>query len=189
VQAARTSSGPSAQAVSLADGVKLGRPGARVTIELYEDPLCAKCATLEKTVGGQLRAWIDTRTATVKYYVVALLDRQSPSRYPSRAAAAMYCAADAGRFRDYHDLLFASQPAPGSEPTDAQLIALGRRVGIADPSFGQCVTSKKYADFVTRISGQASSGGVLATPTVLVDGSPVQDVSLTGITAAVTAAL
>jgi protein-disulfide isomerase/uncharacterized membrane protein YphA (DoxX/SURF4 family) len=189
VQAARTSSGPSAQPVSLTDGVKLGRPGARVMIELYEDPLCANCATLEKTSAGQLRTWIDTRTATVKYYVVALLDGQSPSRYPSRAAAAMYCAADAGRFREYHDLLFTNEPAAGSEPTDDQLIAAGSRAGITGPSFAQCVKSKKYADFVSRISDQASRDGVLSTPTVLVDGDPVQNVSLTGLTAAVNAAL
>ena len=49
--------------------------------------------------------------------------------------------------------------------------------------------TKKYADFVSRISDRASQDGVLATPTVLVDGSPVQDVTLAGITAAVDAAV
>jgi hypothetical protein len=51
------------------------------------------------------------------------------------------------------------------------------------------VKSKKYADFVSKISDAASQGGILATPTLLVDGKPIQDVSLAGITAAVNSAL
>ena len=60
--------------------------------------------------------------------------------------------------------------------------------GITGPqadAFGQCVTSKKYADFVSRISDKANRGGILTTPTLLVDGRPVQQVTLAGITAAV----
>jgi protein-disulfide isomerase len=192
VQAARTTHSPSPQAVSVTDGVKLGRPGARVSIELYEDPLCANCKTFEETAGPQLKAWIDSSTASVKYYVVSYLNSQSPTQYPSRAAAAMYCAADAGRFREFHDLVFGDQPVPGADVTDDELIADGPRAGITGPqqdAFSRCVKSKKYAGLVAQISDQASQGGVLATPTLLVDGKPVQDVSLAGVTAAVNAAL
>jgi protein-disulfide isomerase len=192
VQAARTPDGPSPQAVSVADGVQLGRSGARVTIELYEDPLCANCKTFEETAGPQLQEWLDSSTATVKYYVVSYLDNQSPTRYPSRAAAAMYCAADAGRFREYHDIVFGDQPVPGADVTDDELITDGPRAGITgaqQAAFSQCVKSKKYAGFVSQISDKASRDGILATPTLLVDGRPVQDVSLAGVTAAVNAAL
>jgi protein-disulfide isomerase len=192
VQAARTPNSPSPQAVSIADGVELGRSGARVSIELYEDPLCANCKTFAKTAGPQLQDWINSSTASVKYYVVSYLNSQSPTQYPSRAAAAMYCAADAGRFREYHDILFGDQPTPGSDITDAELIADGPRAGITgaqQDAFSQCVKSKKYAEFVSQISAQASQDGILATPTLFVDGKPVQDVSLAGVTAAVNSAL
>jgi protein-disulfide isomerase len=192
VQAARVPHGPSPQAVTLADGVSLGRSGARVTIELYEDPACPNCATFEQSAGGQLQQWISSSTASVKYHVVSYLDSQSPTKYSTRAAAAIYCAADAGRFREYHDLLLGNPPAPGSNVTDAQLVAVAPRAGITGPAadtFSQCVKSKKYEDFVSRISDQASRDGVLATPALLVDGSPVQQVTLAGITAAVNAAL
>lgn len=192
VQAARGPNQPSPQAVSLDNGVMLGRSGARVTIEVYEDPACVNCATFEQTAGAQLQEWMDSSTARVKYYVVSYMDSQSPTKYSSRAAAAMYCAADAGRFREYHDVLFGKQPTPGSNVTDDQLIADAAGVGITGPradAFGQCVKSKKYADLVSRISGQASQAGILTTPTLFVDGQPVQQVTLAGITAAVTAAL
>jgi protein-disulfide isomerase len=195
IQAARVSAGngPAPQSVSLSDGVQLGRSGARVTIEVYEDPQCPVCANFESRVGPQLQRWLDSGTARVHYFVIGVLDTQSTTRYSSRAAAAMYCAADAGRFQPYHDLLFANQPAERSAGlSDDQLISLGQRAGIAgtqSQTFSQCVKTKKYVDFVARMSDQASRDGVLGIPTVLVDGSPVQEVTLPGVTAAVDAAV
>ena len=178
--------------MSLANGVELGRSGARVSIEVYEDPLCANCKTFDETAGPQLQSWINSSTASVKYFVLSYLNSQSATEYSSRAAAAMYCAADAGRFLEYHDIVFGDQPTPGSDITDDELIADGPRAGITgaqQTAFSHCVTSKKYADLVSKISDQASQSGILATPTLLVDGKPVQDVSLEGVTSAVNAAL
>ena len=192
VQAARTPDPPSPQPVSISNGVELGRSGARVTIELYEDPLCTNCKTFVETAGPQLQTWLDSSTAKIKYYVVSYLNGQSPTRYPSRAAEAMYCAADAGRFREYHDIVFGDQPTPGADVTNDELIADGPRAGITgerQTAFAQCVKSGKYSEFVSKISDKANQDGIFATPTLLVDGKPVQDVSLAGITAAVNAAL
>jgi len=192
VQAARTPDPPSPQPVSISNGVELGRSGARVTIELYEDPLCTNCKTFVETAGPQLQTWLDSSTAKIKYYVVSYLNGQSPTRYPSRAAEAMYCAADAGRFREYHDIVFGDQPTPGADVTNDELIADGPRAGITgaqQTAFAQCVKSGKYADFVSKISDKASQDGIFATPTLLVDGKPVQEVSLAAVTAAVNAAL
>ena len=192
VQAARTPDPPSPQPVSISNGVELGRSGARVTIDLYEDPLCTNCKTFVETAGPQLQTWLDSSTAKIKYYVVSYLNGQSPTRYPSRAAEAMYCAADAGRFREYHDIVFADQPTPGADVTNDELIADGPRAGITgerQTAFAQCVKSGKYSEFVSKISDKANQDGIFATPTLLVDGKPVQDVSLAGITAAVNAAL
>jgi protein-disulfide isomerase len=192
VQAARTPDPPSPQPVSISNGVELGRSGARVTIDLYEDPLCTNCKTFVETAGPQLQTWLDSSTAKIKYYVVSYLNGQSPTRYPSRAAEAMYCAADAGRFREYHDIVFGDQPTPGANVTNDELIADGPRAGITgaqQTAFAHCVKSGKYAEFVSKISDKASQDGIFATPTLLVDGKPVQDVSLAGVTAAVNAAL
>jgi protein-disulfide isomerase len=195
IQAARASgpSVPSPQAFSAADGVQFGRSGARTTIEIYEDPACAACATFEQQAGSQLQAWIKGNTARVKYYEVSYLDNQSSTKYSTRAVAALYCAADAGRFQEYHDLLYASPPAAGTPgPTDDQLTLLGPRAGItgdAQTAFTQCVASNKHIGFVGQISDGASRGGILSPPTVLVGGHPVQNPTLTNVTTAVDAAV
>ena len=188
VQAARTSgpSGPVPQAVSVADGVTVGRSSARVTLDVYEDPQCPVCRQFETEVGAALADWVDSGTAKVNYHVISFLDSASTTRYSSRAANALYCGADAGIFQRYHDLLFANQPAEGSAGlTYDQLVQLGRQAGATGGAFETCVRNRPYADFVARISEQASRDGVLGTPTVLVDGNPVQPATLAAVRAAV----
>ena len=191
VQAARaaTGNGPSPQSVTIADGVTVGRSSARVTLDVYEDPQCPACRQFETEAGAAIADWIEGGTAKVNYHVISFLDGASTTRYSSRAANAMYCAADAGVFQRYHDLLFANQPAEGSAGlTYDQLVQLGRQAGATGDAFDACVRNRPYADFVSRISEQASRDGILGTPTVLVDGSPVQPVTLAAVRAAVNGA-
>jgi protein-disulfide isomerase len=173
----------------VSDGVTVGRSDARVTIDLYEDPQCPVCRQLETDAGATIATWVESGRAKVRYHVISFLDRVSPDKFSSRAANALYCAADAGVYARYHDLVFANQPAEGQPgPTSDQLIALGRQAGATGDAFGACVSSGRYADFVNRISEQSSKDGILGTPTVLVNGNPVQPVTLANITAAVNGA-
>ena len=104
---------------------------------------------------------------------VAYLDRLSSTRYSSRAAQASGCAADAGVFPAYLDLLFAEQPPPNSAGLpDDRLIALGRQAGAGD-EFAQCVQDERYAGWTRSVTEAAAQAGVTATPTVLVNGTPV----------------
>jgi protein-disulfide isomerase len=181
VQAVRVGgpAGPRPQAVTLDGGVSLGRDSARVVIDLYEDPQCPSCRQFEIEAGPALADWVDSGLARVRYHVVSFLDRASTNRFSSRAANAMYCAADAGAFLRFHDLIYANQPPEGGAgQTDDQLVALGTRAGISSDAFGQCVRTGRYADFVARITDKSSKDGVLGTPTVLVDDKPVQPVTL-----------
>lgn len=195
IQAARASGpdAPSPQAFSAADGVQFGRSGARTTIEIYEDPACAACATFAQQSSGQLDTWVKASAAKVKYYEVSYLDNQSKTKYSTRAAAALYCAADAGRFLQYRDLIYASPPPVGQEGiTDDQLTLLGPQAGItgdAQTAFTACIASHRHVPFVSTISDDASRGGILSPPTVLVGGSPVQNPTLASVTAAVNAKL
>jgi protein-disulfide isomerase len=194
VQAARRSAeaGPRPLAVSDSGGITVGRDSARVTIEIYEDPQCATCATLEREAGAQLDQWQRTGTAKVNYYVVSFLDKQTTTNYSSRAAGAVYCANDAAVFPRYHQLLFANQPAEGSAGlSDDELLALGAQAGMDEDTlttFRRCLAGRSYADFVTRITERANQDGILATPTVLLDGKPIQPTTLAALTTAVNAA-
>lgn len=188
IQHARASgpAGPAPQAVTADDGAIVGRSDARVTIDLYEDPQCPVCKQFESEAGPTLATWVESGRARVRYHVISFLDRSSANRFSSRAANAMYCAADAGVFQRFHDAVYANQPPEGSAgPANEELVALGRTVGATSDAFAQCVLTGRYADFVTRISEQSSKDGILGTPTVLVNGNGLQPVTLANLTAAV----
>lgn len=183
---ARQPAGPTPLAVSVENGVTVGRSSARVTIDVYEDPLCPACRGFEQQVGPALADWVESRTAKVNYHVVAFLDKASTTRYSSRAANTLYCGAEAGVFPRLHDLLFANQPPEGSAGlSDDQLLALGRQAGATSDTFLQCLRSEKYVGFVAQVTDRASRDGVLGTPTVLVDGNVVQPATLAAIRTAV----
>jgi protein-disulfide isomerase len=191
LQAARGSGdgGPSPQAVGPATGVVVGRSSARVTIEVYQDPHCTECAAFARDVGPQLAVWERAGVAQVQYKVLSVLDSRSTTKYSSRAANALYCAADAGAFPRYQELLFDNQPPAGSAGLpDGQLVAYGQQAGAGSAAFRQCVENRRYGDFVARITDQASRDGVLSTPTVFLDGEPVQPPTLAALNTAVAAA-
>ena len=108
----------------------------------------------------------------MQYHPIAILDRASNgTEYSTRAAAASAAAAEGGKFAEYHQALFANQPAEGSAGlTNAKLIELGKSVGLTDAAFADAVTDKTYEAWVTKVTDTASSRGVTGTPTVLVNG-------------------
>ena len=189
IQAARASTGdgPTPQAVTLADGITIGRPSARIAIDVYEDPQCPACRQFEAESGAAIADWIEAGTVKVNYHILSFLDSASTDRYSSRAANALYCGADAGIFERYHQLLFANQPPEGGAGLSYdQLVQLGQQAGApAGGEFESCVRNRSYADFVSRITDRASRNGILSTPTVLVDGEPVQPATLANLRAAV----
>ncbi len=192
VQAARVRqpAGPTPQAVSVADGIQLGKASAKVTVDLYEDFQCPVCRQFEATAAPVLKQYLDAGKVRAHYYVLNFLDRSSSSLYSSRAANAGYCAADAGVFQRFHDLLFANQPPEGSAGlTDDQLISYGRQAGATSDTFAQCVRSGKYRSFANEITDTSSQNGIAGTPTVLVNNTQVQELNGTGLQNAIEAAL
>ncbi len=191
VQAARTDTGgPRPQAIDVVEGVKIGSDNPRVIIEIFEDFQCPACRSFEDGAGPVLADYADSDLVQERYHMIAFLDRESPNRYSSRSANAGYCAADAGVFQEFHGLLFANQPPEGTPgPSNDQLVELGRQVGATSQTFADCVRTEKYKGFVSRATDGASKGGIVGTPTVLVDGEMLQQLDGSSLREAVSRAL
>ena len=123
---------------------------------------------------------------------MAFLDTSANDDYSTRAldaAAAVVDAAGPDAFQKFHDLLYAHQPAEGgSGLTDAQLVRYANQAGATGTSVQQAITGLKYGDWVKQVTDQASKDGVTGTPTVLVDGQRLEDLSNAGLTRAIGAA-
>jgi protein-disulfide isomerase len=68
------------------------------------------------------------------------------------------------------------------------LVAFAARAGASGTAVEQGIRDLTFGDWVATVTDQASQDGVTATPTVLVDGETLGDLSANGLTAAVATA-
>ncbi|TNC21445.1 DsbA family protein [Amycolatopsis alkalitolerans] len=128
------------------DVVVSGKDSANAKIDIYADFLCPYCGQFQKIYGSQVEQQIQAGNLQVSYHMIPLLNSQSdPPGYSLASENAALCAADQGKFTPFHDSLFAAQPEEGQRGYDnAQLIQLGKDVGITAPAFESCVNAGTY---------------------------------------------
>lgn len=146
-----------------------------VQVDLYEDFQCPICNAFEHQTGSTVKQMIDQHKITVLYHPVSILDRESNgTEYSTRSAGAAAAAAEAGKFTQFHDVLFDNQPAEGTDGlTNAQLIQLGTSVGLGS-TFANAVNNKTYDPWAAKVTDTFSARGFNGTPTILVAGKQVQ---------------
>jgi protein-disulfide isomerase len=196
VQTGRTATSADAAvpANTVDDGttVVVGSTAAPVTVDIYEDFQCPNCKAFEDATGPTLAQLTADGTVQAHVHGMAFLDTSANDRYSTRAlnaAAAVVDAAGPDAFETFHDLLFAHQPAEGgSGLTDDQLVDYAAQAGAGTPAVEQAIRNLTYGDWVKQVTDQASKDGVTGTPTVLVAGQELADLSPDGLTAAVEAA-
>jgi protein-disulfide isomerase len=171
------------------DGTAFAVGTGPVKIDIYEDFICPACGQFEASAGATIDQLVAANKVTVQYHPIAILDRASSTEYSTRSAAASAAAGQGGKFAEYHRVLFANQPAEGSAGLDdAKLIELGKSVGLTDAAFADAVNKGTYEAWATKATDTAASRGVNSTPTVLVAGTPLENRTAQGLTAAVEAA-
>ncbi|MGV9350992.1 DsbA family protein [Streptomyces spiralis] len=132
--------------------ISVGDPAAPVTVHLYEDPRCPVCKEFESTGGApQLRAATIRRETKTQYTLASFLDDRLGGSGSEKAVNALRAALDKGKFAEYHDVLYADQPAESVDGfTDAYLLELAAKVpGLRGPDFDSAVKTMKYRSFVT----------------------------------------
>jgi len=152
--------------------IVLGEAGAPVKLQLYEDFHCPHCAEFEQEFGPTITAEQDAGRLAVELYPMSFIDPGSTA-----AANAMACAAQSGFGQAYYLGLFANHTLQWS---DDQLVSLAGQVSTTVPdAFKTCVTSRAQQAWVDSINAAAASAGVAQTPTMLLNGSPVDIATLT----------
>jgi protein-disulfide isomerase len=161
-----------------------------VTVEVYLDFLCPHCRDFEAATANTLDQLAGQNKIRLVWHPLGFLDNAtSPPGYSTRAANATGCSADGGKLEAYGAALFANQPAEGSTGlTDDQLIELGGPVGLNAPSFAQCVRGGKYRDWVSNVNAMAARRGVNSTPSVFVNGAPLEQLTAQALIDAINAA-
>ena len=147
-----------------------GDANAPVTIDEWADFQCPACGSFARTTEQQLlTSYIAQGKVKLVFHNYAFLGMESVW-----AASAAECAADQGKFWEFHDKLYASQIGEnrGTFSKD-NLKRFGADLGLGT-AFAPCVDSDRYAQ---RVSDERKSGdalGVRATPTLFVGGQKIE---------------
>ncbi|MHB9862525.1 DsbA family protein [Streptomyces sp. YIM S03343] len=163
--------------------IPVGKDGAKSVLTVWEDFRCPACQAFETAYRPTLRELTDAGKLRVEYHLVTLIDGNlggSGSRHAANAAA---CAQDAGKFRDYHDVLYENQPKETDDAfaDDSRLIELAGKVpGLGTPAFRACVENGTHNSWVAKSHKAFQTGKFTGTPTVLLDGKNIyQDQTMT----------
>jgi len=148
------------------DRTTIGDPNAPVLVETYEDFLCPHCADFTLELGPVLMDLVKDGTARweYKYRVIGGTDSLT-------ANMAAECAADQGKFWEYHEELFRRIQDNGKVAVfPKNLKKLAEDLGLDMDQFNQCLDSKEHLNEIQKIDKLAAARGVNGTPTIFING-------------------
>jgi protein-disulfide isomerase len=162
---------PTSYDPELVAGETLGRADAPVTLEIWSDFQCPFCGSLARTYLPQL----------VSEFVVDGQLRMVPRdvdfvgrgdlNESTDAAVAASCAAEQGKYWQYHDMLLWNQIGENQGAfSEARLRQMADQVGLDRGSWDQCRTDPRREAAVAATTAAALAAGINGTPTLVLNG-------------------
>lgn len=147
--------------VSAGTGFVRGPKEAPVAIVEFSDFQCPFC----KNVTATVKQLLDKYPGKVKW---VFRDFPIPTIHPAapKAHEAARCAAEQGKFWEYHDLLFEKSPRQAPE----ELKQYAKDLKLDSATFAKCLDSGKEEAAVNRDVEDGSRLGVTGTPTFFING-------------------
>jgi len=147
-----------------------GNANAPVTIIEISDFQCPYCGRFATGTARQIEeTYIKTGVVRFGYQHMAFLGVES--RW---AAEASECAAEQGKFWEYHDKLFASQSGENRGAFNKEnLKNFAADLRLDTAKFNACLDSGKFTSLVEKETANVQSLGVQSTPSFLINGQPL----------------
>jgi protein-disulfide isomerase len=162
---------------TITDAPALGNRDALVTIVEFGDYQCTWCYRWHQSTKDPLMEDY-VETGMVRFMFKDFPINDLSDRASSLAAESSYCAADQGKYWEYHDEVYNNWDGENTGwVTRASLERFAENVDISNmDAFLDCLDSGKYTDVVRENYNLARSVGLDATPSfiVLVDGETPQ---------------
>jgi len=139
-----------------------GDPNATVTIVEFSDFSCSYCRKAESTMKDLLTKYPGKVKLVYRDFPLRQLHPQA-----QLAAEASRCAAEQGKFWEYHDLLFANYEKQNRDG----LIENANTLKLDNKQFEACLTSGRYKSQIDQDIQMGNRGGVVATPGFFINGT------------------
>jgi protein-disulfide isomerase len=132
-----------------------GDPNAPITIVEFSDFSCPFCLKAEASISAVMAKYPDQVKLSYRDFPLRELHPNAET-----AAEASRCAAEQGKFWEYHDLLFAGQDKQNREG----LLEDARTLKLDETQFGACLSSGRYKAQIEQDVQMATRAGLVATP-------------------------
>ena len=139
-----------------------GNPKAPVTIVEFSDYQCPYCRQVEPTLKNLLAKYGDKVNLAFRDFPLTMHPQAQLSAEASR------CAAEQGKFWEYHDQLFSA-----SSLERPALVEYSRTVKMDEKKFDSCLDSGKYRSQVEQDAQEGRQAGVSGTPGFFINGEPL----------------
>ncbi|MGE5111759.1 MAG: thioredoxin domain-containing protein [Acidobacteriaceae bacterium] len=139
-----------------------GNPDAQLTIVEFSDFQCPYCRSVEPALKAVLEKY--KGRVNLAYHDLPLREIHPQAQL---AAEASRCAAEQGKFWEYHDLLFEHQDKLGR----GDLVEHARTLNLDEKKFDLCLSSGKYKDFIEQERQLGMKAGITGTPGFLINGN------------------
>lgn len=149
--------------VSVDDDPSIGPSDAPITIVEFSDFQCPYCKKSASELKELLRIY-------GQHIRLVYRDYPGPNHpYAMQAAEAAQCAAEQGKFWEYHDLLFNRQTA--GKGWDFPRLA--KELDLQEEIFAECMNSHRFNQEVIKDLQDGMALGITSTPTFFVNGRPL----------------
>jgi len=141
----------------------LGKSTAPLTMVEFTDYQCPFCGRFEATTFPEIkRNYIDTGKLRL---IVRDLPLEGLHPYAMKAAQAVHCAADQGKFWAMHDLLFENQNKLDADSLNGYAT---KNLGLNGATFSKCMADGKHLQEIAGEARYAQSLGITGTPTFII---------------------
>ncbi len=147
----------------------LGNDKANITLVEFGDYQCQNCSNFQKETRSQIiNNYVNTGAIKFLFKDFIMNDRPT-DKASSLAARASYCAAEQGKYWQYHDELYSNSKGENTGwVTNKSLNQFARNVNVTDPTeFSVCLDSQKYDNIVMENNQLAQAIGLKSTPTFI----------------------
>ena len=152
----------------------IGQDNAKITVIEFGDYQCPFCKRFhDETRDKFIENFVDTGQAKLIFKDLVVNDHPE-DRVSTLAAEASYCAAEQGKYWDYHDELYDKSEGENTGwITKESLKQFANNIRVPDlVKFSQCVEDHKYSEVVDENNNLARMIGLTATPSfILYNGS------------------
>lgn len=140
-----------------------GNKNAKVKLVEYSDFQCPFCERAYPTLQQVLKDYGDKVSLEYRHYPLSF------HPFAQKAAEASECAAEQGKFWEFHDKNFENQTSLSFEA----LKQWAKDLGLNTKKFNNCLDTDKYAQKVADQTKEGGAKGVNGTPTTFINGQPV----------------